>query len=293
MSTRTSARAQRPRRRSWLLSAFSYRLPFVFASLLALGPLACSESPPEEEAPPAAAAPQDSGGPGHRAAGQASNQQLFGELIREQGRDLTPADELAAMQNFLRVWSKHKPVFKSRFLGVRTFQNPLDAWVVQEVIVEVAPDLLIEAGTANGGSALLWAMILREVNPAGRVITIDIEDAREERARSHPLARERIDFLHGSSTDPAIVEEVRRRAEGKRVLVLLDSLHTKEHIAAELAAYAPLVAVGSYVIVQDTPFGGTEAIAEYLAAHPEFEIDSSRERFVLTSSLGGYLERVK
>ena len=67
----------------------------------------------------------------------------------------------------MRVWSKHKPIYKSSFLGVRTFQNPLDAWVVQEVISEVTPDVIVEAGTANGGSALLWAMIQREVNPAG------------------------------------------------------------------------------------------------------------------------------
>jgi cephalosporin hydroxylase len=70
------------------------------------------------------------------------------------------------------------------------------------------------------------------------------------------------------------VAEVKRRVQGKRVLVLLDSLHTKEHVAAELAAYAPLVPVGSYLIVQDTgvgpvgsSIGGRAAIDEFLAAN--------------------------
>jgi len=77
------------------------------------------------------------------------------------------------------------------------------------------------------------------------------------------------------------------------VLVLLDSLHTKEHIANELAAYAPMVPVGSYVIVQDTPLGGVAAIREFLAENDQFEVDRDRERFVLTNSMLGYLKRVR
>jgi cephalosporin hydroxylase len=222
-----------------------------------------------------------------------SNAELFGEQMSKAGKGLTRAEELKALKDFLRVWSKHKPVFKSTFMGVRTYQNPLDAWVVQEVIVQTTPDVIVETGTAKGGSSLLWAMILREVNPDGRVITIDIADQREERAKQHAIAKERIDFLLGGSTDPKIVGEVRRRVAGKRVLVLLDSLHTKEHIADEIAAYAPLVTVGSYLIVQDTPFGGVAAINEFLATNDQFVVDSSRERFVLTNSMRGYLKRVR
>jgi cephalosporin hydroxylase len=235
------------------------------------------------------------GGPGEQAAADArpTNRSLFAEQITQGAEGFTPEDEAAAVSEFRRVWAKHQPVFRSRFLGVRTMQNPLDAWVVQEVIVEVVPDVIVEAGTAYGGSSLLWSMLLREVNPEGRVITIDIEDRREERARQHPLARGHVDFLHGSSTDPAIIAEVKSRVGGRRVLVLLDSLHTREHIAAELAAYAPLVAKGSYVIVQDTPLGGEEAIAEFIARDDRFVVDRSRERFVLTNSRSGYLKRVR
>ena len=244
-------------------------------------PIASANTPPVESKPKA----QDKERP--------TNAKLFGEQMHKSGVGLTASEEQAALKAFLRVWSKHKPIYKSSFLGVRTFQNPLDAWVVQEVISEVAPDVIVEAGTANGGSALLWAMIQREVNPAGRVITIDIEDRREERAKQHPLARKRVDFLLGSSTAPQVVESVRSRVAGKKVLVLLDSLHTKEHIANELAAYAPMVPVGSYVIVQDTPLGGVAAIREFLAENDQFEVDRDRERFVLTNSMLGYLKRVR
>jgi cephalosporin hydroxylase len=108
-----------------------------------------------------------------------------------------------------------------------------------------------------------------------------------------PISKRRVDFLLGSSTDPKIVEEVHRRAKGKRVLVLLDSLHSKEHVAAELEAYTPIVPVGSYLIVQDTLVGPAEAIREFLEKSDAFVADRARERYPDTNSVGGYLRRVK
>ena len=161
---------------------------------------------------------------------------------------------------------------------------------------------MIEAGTKNGGSALIWAMIMREVNPKSRVITIDIVD-KVAKARELPLFKERVDFLLGSSTDPQIVEEVRHRVAGKRVIVLLDSDHSRKHVLAEMKAYAPLVTVGSYMIVQDGILSGHpvkdemtggpwEAIDDFLAGNDEFRIDSRRERLMFTYCPRGYLRRV-
>jgi cephalosporin hydroxylase len=207
--------------------------------------------------------------------------------------ELTRAEAVRAIQDIFRLWHQRKVILRSHFLGVPTQQLPTDAWIVQEIISEVKPDLIVETGTLNGGSALLWATILEQVNPEGRVLTIDIADQRTPPAKAIPIARRRVDFLLGSSVDPAIVAQVRRRAEGQRVLVLLDSLHTAEHVAKELAAYAPLVPVGSYLIVQDTPVGSMKAVEEFVAANPGWEIDSSRERYALTNTMKGYLKRVR
>ena len=201
--------------------------------------------------------------------------------------------ERQVVSSFLGLWVEHKPVFKNRFLGVRTLQNPLDAWIIQEIISEVQPDFVIETGTWHGGSAVLWALFLENVNPAGRVITIDIKDHREPRAARLAMARRRVDFLLGSSTAPEIVAEVERRVRGKKVLVILDSLHSKEHVAAELQAYAPMVPVGSYLIVQDTLAGPIDAIDEFLAADDRFVADRERERFFVTNTVRGYLRRVR
>ncbi len=198
------------------------------------------------------------------------------------------------IHEFRLLWHGQREVFKNRFLGVPTQQNPFDAWIFQELISETKPDVILETGTLHGGSSALWATYLTAQNPEGRVITIDIEDQRLPEALALPITQTHVDFLLGSSTDPEVVREVKRRVEGKRVLVLLDSLHTADHVYGELQAYAELVPVGGYVVVQDTLVGVTPGIERFLAEkNGAFEIDRGRERFIISNSLGGYLRRVR
>jgi cephalosporin hydroxylase len=84
-------------------------------------------------------------------------------------------------------------------------------------------------------------------------------------------------------------------------MVILDSDHSEAHVAGELAAYAPLVAVGSYLIVEDTnvdevrpdlPAGPLPAIERFLASTPGFVVDAEREKWVITFNPRGYLKRV-
>jgi cephalosporin hydroxylase len=194
----------------------------------------------------------------------------------------------------------------SKWLGVTAAQNPNDVWIHQEIITEVKPDFIVEAGTMSGGSALIWGMVLQQVNPQGRVITIDIDDGnlKLEGAMNVPIWKERIEFIKGSSTDPKIVAELAKRVQGRKVLVILDSDHSKKHVLEELKAYSPMVPVGSYLIVQDTNINGHpvlkdfgpgpyEAVEEFLATNKQFEIDKKRERFLFTMHPNGYLKRVK
>jgi cephalosporin hydroxylase len=192
---------------------------------------------------------------------------------------------------------------KMSWLGIQTLQNPNDIWVIQELISRLKPDFLVETGTWKGGSAALWAMIQDQVNPRGRVITIDIEDLVDD-ATLPPISRRKVDFFLGSSTAPDVVAEVARRVAGGRVMVLLDSDHHKPHVLAELRAYAPLVSVGSYIIVQDTNVNGhpvlpsfgagpMEAVLEFLASDDRFESDRTQERLLFSMHPRGYLRRVK
>lgn len=253
--------------------------------LIAVAALVVGCSDTQSPAPPAAAASEEQ--PSSLSKQELSDIELF-EQANGNTHGLAPED-VAKIQAELH----ENPVFKNHFLGVWTVQSPSDAWIVMEILYEVKPDLIVEAGTFHGGSANLWAIILEHINPNGKVITIDIEDQRMPRAKELPIAKERVEFLLGSSTDPKVVSEVHRRATGKKVLVLLDSLHSKEHVAAELDAYSPIVSVGSYLIVQDTLVGPKGAIDEFLAGTDEFVADRKRERYPDTSSVRGYLKRVK
>ena len=185
---------------------------------------------------------------------------------------------------------------EARWLGTQALKNPLDLWVYQEIVFETRPELIVETGTYCGGSALYLASLCDLVG-GGDVVSIDIEPIRDDYPE-HP----RITYLGGrSSTDLAVVDEVRERAAGRPILVILDSDHSQAHVEAELAVYAPLVPVGCYVIVEDSNIGQIrkdlmpgplEAIETFLASTSAFEIDREREKFLITFNPSGYLRRI-
>ncbi|MCJ7823046.1 MAG: cephalosporin hydroxylase family protein [Armatimonadetes bacterium] len=211
---------------------------------------------------------------------------------------MTLDNRTAVLDSFHRLYYESNAFTRTSWLGVTALKCPLDLWIYQEIIHALRPDLIVECGTASGGSALFLAGICDLVGN-GRVITIDIED--KPGRPEHP----RIAYLNGSSTSPDIVEQVgRAAAEDDRVLVLLDSDHSKDHVLAELRAYSGFVTAGSYLIVEDTNIGGhpvrpeagpgpMEAVDEFLAENSAFAIDESKEKFFLTFNPRGYLRRTR
>ena len=221
------------------------------------------------------------------------------------------------LRGLTRRWfdlaSTYEYSYHFTWLGLPIIQFPQDIVAVQEIAWRVQPDLIVETGIARGGSLILSASLLELMGRDGRVIGIDV-DIREPNRRAieaHPLAR-RITMIEGSSTDPAVVERVRNAAEGcARVLVMLDSNHTHEHVLQELRLYSPFVTVGSYLIVFDTviedmpedafperPWGRGDnpasAVREFLREHDEFAVDVDFEQKLQVSvSPGGYLRRIR
>ncbi len=182
------------------------------------------------------------------------------------------------------------------WLGVPIQKCPLDMWIYQEIIFELRPDLIIECGTADGGSALYLASLCDLVQN-GRILTIDI--AAKPRPQ-HP----RITYLTGSSVAVDIYNAVRTAIRpGERVMVILDSDHSMGHVLNELRIYALLVTPGSYMIVEDTNINGhpvlptfgpgpMEALQQFLAENPGFVPDKSREKFFVTFFPNGFLKKL-
>ena len=183
------------------------------------------------------------------------------------------------------------------WLGQPIWQNVLDLWVIQETVAEVRPELLIECGTNRGGSALFYAQLF-DLMGKGRVITVDVR-------KMHELSHPRVTFLIGSSVAPELVEQVRSASAAATgpVMVILDSDHSREHVASELEAYASMVTSGSFLLVQDGVIdvlprfrrwrpGPLPAIRDFLESHPEFEVDRGRtSRFLVTHHPMGWLRR--
>jgi len=194
---------------------------------------------------------------------------------------------------------KTHDAINARWAGHQCYQYPIDAWLIQEVLSDTRPDLIVETGTYMGGSAYFYACIC-DLLGHGEVISIDIQPLT---TIDHP----RITYLKGSSTDMAMVETVRHRiAElgAKKVLVILDSDHKAAHVQREIELYSPLVPLGGYIHVQDGNMdelpmlkglrpGPMAAAMAFLRSHPEFMRDIDLEkRFLLTEHPYGWLKRV-
>jgi len=181
------------------------------------------------------------------------------------------------------------------WLGVPTRKCPLDMWVYQEMVFDLEPDVIIETGTARGGSALFLAGICDRVGK-GRVVSVDIEE-RDDRPEHY-----RIRYISGSSTAEHIVDQVKESVDGGKALVILDSDHSRDHVLDELRIYNQFVSKGSYVIVEDTNVNGhpvtpefgpgpMEAVEDFLKENGDFVVDDSKEKFFMTFNPRGYLRR--
>jgi len=224
-----------------------------------------------------------------RIRGRLARSQLVRAQAERHARATTNAFHRLYYEEPDRTWQK------THWLGANAYKCPLDLWIYQELLTSVRPDLLIETGTAAGGSALFLASCM-DLLGTGRVVTIDVA----ERVRPQ---HDRITYLSGSSVAPEIVDQVRSHAaDAGVVMVVLDSDHQRDHVLAELRTYSPLVTPGSYLVVEDTNVNGHpvardfgpgphEAVETFLAEGAPFVRDRSCERFRLTFNPGGFLRR--
>jgi cephalosporin hydroxylase len=229
---------------------------------------------------------------------------------------------------FIRATTIPKYSYNFDWLSRPIIQYPQDIVAMQEIIWAVRPDLIIETGIAHGGSLIFSASmlalleycdavekgeVLNPGKPHRRVLGIDIDVREHNRIaiKEHPLSG-RIDMIEGSSIASEIIEQVHSIAQKyKRILVCLDSMHTHEHVLAELEAYAPLTSMGSYCVVFDTiiedmpdgsfpdrPWGKGNnpktAVREFLKKHNEFEVDKMIEhKLLITVAPDGYIRRIR
>ncbi|CAN7267978.1 CmcI family methyltransferase [Rhizobium sp. LjRoot98] len=202
------------------------------------------------------------------------------------------------------------------WMGVPIIQLPADIMATQEIIWNTRPDIIIETGVARGGSMIFMASLLAMTgNDKGKVIGVDIDIRAHNRdaIETHPMAS-RIALIEGGSVDGSTLQAVRDLIpDGARVMVVLDSDHSYDHVLAECRAYGPLVTPGCYLVVADTAVGHVEeeqspkkrskswfrgndpltAVNDYLQENDRFQADPViNGKLVLASSPGGYCIRL-
>jgi cephalosporin hydroxylase len=209
---------------------------------------------------------------------------------------------------YTRAGWQRRVSYEVTWMGIPVIQLPEDILMLQELLWKVRPDVVIESGVAHGGALIMYASLLRTMG-RGRVIGVDVEIRKYNRLaiESHPMS-DRITLIEGSSTEPETVAAVRRLVgPSDRILVMLDSNHTRDHVRAELELYASLVSPGSYIVVfdgvmaevADSPNGRPEwihdnpleAVRDFLSTHPEFTVDTTYQRIGVTYCRGGFLRR--
>jgi cephalosporin hydroxylase len=183
-------------------------------------------------------------------------------------------------------WNQRVPYTYS-WLGMPILQLPDDMIRMQEVIWRLKPDLIIETGVAHGGSMIFYASLCQMMGH-GQVIGIEKGLRCREAVKSHPLGSQ-VHLIEGDSTAPDVVGRVHALASGHTVLMILDSNHSKLHVAKELECYHDLIQPGSYIVatdgnmvdLADVPRGSKDwtwnnpqaAALEFADRHPEFVIE--------------------
>ncbi len=199
------------------------------------------------------------------------------------------AFELLSRQ-WVKVGWDQRYSYTFSWLGLPIIQLPEDMIRMQEVIFRVRPDVIIETGVAHGGSLVFYASLCKTLGQ-GRVIGVDIEIRPHNRQaiEAHDLAPY-ITLIEGDSVSDETIARIKSLIDPRqRVLVILDSCHTKAHVAKELRAYRQFVARDSYIVatdgimqdLHDVPRGDrtwqsdhpTAAAVEFAEANPEFVLE--------------------
>lgn len=242
---------------------------------------------------------------------------LFQQFVQERREDATrmaqDAEVKQSANDFVVKTSPYRYTYNFSWMGRPIIQFPQDMVAMQELIWQVKPDLIVETGIAHGGSIIFYASMMQMMGLPGKVVGIDIDIRDHNRAaiEAHPMASH-LHMIQGSSiADETIAAVMDYAAPFKRVMVMLDSNHTHEHVLAELRAYSPLVKAGSYLmvfdtIVEDMPAGyytdrpwdvgnnPKTAVRDFLAENDRFEVDTSiDDRLLISMNPGGYLRCIK
>jgi cephalosporin hydroxylase len=194
--------------------------------------------------------------------------------------------------------SIYNGTMKYTYNGVLCLKNPFDFAIYQQIIFNIAPDLILEIGTNHGGSALYLADLLN-VTSNGIVYSIDITDNDiDKKVMLHPRIKL---FSSGwQNFDVGLMKKF------KKVIVIDDGSHQYKDVLGALNKFSSFVTNDSYYIVEDGVInqlglesqydgGPLRAINDFLKGNKNFMVDRYLCNYFgesTTFNTDGYLKRL-
>jgi len=204
--------------------------------------------------------------------------------------------------------------YQWEWCGVPIIRHPDDIVLQQEIMWSLKPTHVIETGVARGGSLTLSSSLMEIAGYQSKVLGIDIQILPHAIEALKPWTLDgRIELLESDSTSSIAINATKVFLGNTQtpVLLVLDSNHSHEHVLNELQTLAPLLPVGSTVIVADTiveempedyypnrPWGRGNnpltAVKKFLNLNSDFQLDLRwSRRSLMGECRDGILIKVK
>jgi cephalosporin hydroxylase len=137
------------------------------------------------------------------------------------------------------------------YMRVKTMQIPSEIIRLARAVAAIKPRIILEIGTASGGTALIWASLASE-----RVITCDLIDMTYQEPLftrfPPPGSACRVTLLSGDSHDPEFKDRVRKKLNGASVdFLFIDGDHTEPGVTADYENYRMFVRPGGLIAFHD------------------------------------------
>lgn len=134
---------------------------------------------------------------------------------------------------------------------VKTLQIPSEITALARAAKELQPKIILEIGTARGGTSLIWSSIASE-----RVITCDLQDMSVQaelfEAFPPPGSDCKVTLLSGDSHSAEFRARVEQELAGEKVdLLFIDGDHTEPGVEADYRDYRHLVRPGGIIAFHD------------------------------------------